>query len=250
MLLTYGNVKVEENWSVSEDAHSVFIRIYWVKNGNAFFMCNGHKTILKHNHLYCFPNKTAYKIEHDKNNPLECIYLHTIIAPLALNYVAEINLNENDLIANLLNGFASLIKDKPFEIYGTLQQKLTECILLALRDFNIFEEIDIKIASSIQYLLENVNSQINIDDLARISGYHPKYYNELFKKNLGITPHQFIIRHRMKQALSLLQQGKSVVETALTVGYIDEKTFSYAFKKTYGVVPSHANKYFYRNNIY
>ncbi len=83
-------------------------------------------------------------------------------------------------------------------------------------------------------------------DLAFIShkfGYTEEYILRSFKKNYGISPHQYLIRLRMEHAMWLLENTDiSVEQTALSVGYTDFSGFYRCFKKTYGISPSMARK--------
>ena len=67
------------------------------------------------------------------------------------------------------------------------------------------------------------------------------YLRRLFKKETGMTPHQFLSGKRLEIAASCLSSdltGRSVTEIAHLCGYREPLYFSRVFKKAYGVSPS------------
>ena len=77
-----------------------------------------------------------------------------------------------------------------------------------------------------------------LDDLADISTVSPSHLIRLFKRQMGTTPHDYLMRYRITRAKELL------AETALTsatiarqVGFSSESNFSYRFSKVVGQSP-------------
>ncbi|MBE6597372.1 MAG: helix-turn-helix domain-containing protein [Ruminococcaceae bacterium] len=67
----------------------------------------------------------------------------------------------------------------------------------------------------------------------------------MFLQYFGVSPMQYVIKLRMNKALGLLVANKhSVREISSMCGFSDEKYFSRAFKKKYGVPPSR-----FKNNM-
>lgn len=81
-----------------------------------------------------------------------------------------------------------------------------------------------------------------LDEAVRQLPFHYDYLRKLFKKEMGVTPLEYMTRLRMKKAESLLSamwtREHSVAEVARMCGYDDALYFSRVFKKTYGCSPS------------
>jgi len=74
----------------------------------------------------------------------------------------------------------------------------------------------------------------------REAGYSRTYFYRIFRKYLGVSPQQFIIDARMRQARSLLTESNySIAEIAKLCGYNDVYFFSRHFKLQNGMNPSH-----------
>lgn len=81
--------------------------------------------------------------------------------------------------------------------------------------------------------------QHTLCDLAGRYGMCPKYFSEVFKKYIGISPIDYLIAYRMKEAHRLLTSTCATVkEIAEMVGYTDAYYFSRLFKKQFGLAPT------------
>lgn len=78
-----------------------------------------------------------------------------------------------------------------------------------------------------------------IEDMAEIAGLSPKYFAKIFKEQYHISPLQYHITLRMKQAKYLLEEsGMNVSEVAHTFQFADASTFSKQFKLKMGIWPN------------
>jgi AraC-like DNA-binding protein len=96
-------------------------------------------------------------------------------------------------------------------------------------------------------ILRNCTSpDFALDEAVRDMPFHYDYLRKLFKKEMGITPLEYMTKLRMKKAEQLLSAMRnkeySVAEVAQMCGYEDALYFSRVFKKTYGCSPSNFNK--------
>lgn len=89
-----------------------------------------------------------------------------------------------------------------------------------------------------QFIQTNLSEDIRIADLAADLGLSRSYFCRIFKEQMGQSPQEYLVGHRLDAAAALLaEQGLSQKETALRVGYSDVCTFSRMFKRKFGVSP-------------
>ena len=81
-----------------------------------------------------------------------------------------------------------------------------------------------------------------LDEAVREMPFHYDYLRKLFKKEMGVTPLEYMTNMRMRKAEILLSamwsKEYSVSEVALMCGFEDALYFSRVFKKHYGCSPS------------
>lgn len=74
--------------------------------------------------------------------------------------------------------------------------------------------------------------------LARLAGVSPPHLNDLFRRELGTTPHAYIIRTRLERAAELLRAGGwQITRLAHNLGFCSSQHFTSAFKQHFGLTP-------------
>ena len=72
--------------------------------------------------------------------------------------------------------------------------------------------------------------------MAGLSSFH---FLRLFKEVLGVTPHQYLVRSRLRHAARRLADStQSVTDIAFDVGFADLSNFVRTFHRAAGVSPS------------
>jgi len=101
-----------------------------------------------------------------------------------------------------------------------------------------------KILSAKDYIDRNFyDSGLSISFLAKSLNFSQVYFRKLFKAFFGITPSEYIITSRLKEAEKLLKYPfLTIEECALKSGFSSSHYFSRAFKKHMGITPSENKK--------
>jgi len=91
----------------------------------------------------------------------------------------------------------------------------------------------------LDYIADNLETDISLFDLATIAGMSPHYFSELFKQTIGRSPHNYVLLQRIERAKQLLRDPKrSIIETGLEVGFQNPSHFARMFRKLEGTTPS------------
>jgi AraC-like DNA-binding protein len=78
---------------------------------------------------------------------------------------------------------------------------------------------------------------LTLEGLAAAVDTSPFHFLRLFKRELGLTPHQYLIKTRLRRAVHLLAEGRSSTEVALAVGFGDLSNFTRTFHRQVGLPP-------------
>lgn len=90
-----------------------------------------------------------------------------------------------------------------------------------------------------QWLEENHGGEIDLEQTATQAGLSPFHFLRTFTNALGVTPHQYLVRTRLRHAARLLSTtDKPITDIALDVGFADLSNFVRTFHKAAGVPPS------------
>jgi AraC-like DNA-binding protein len=84
----------------------------------------------------------------------------------------------------------------------------------------------------------NSHLPIALESAASEVGVSPFHFLRQFSAVLGVTPHQYLIRSRLRHAARLLAtDARSVTDVALDVGFADLSNFMRTFHRAAGVTP-------------
>ena len=88
-------------------------------------------------------------------------------------------------------------------------------------------------------LIENrFDQRLDVPTIASEVGMSTSSLHHVFKAVTTLTPIQYLERHRLHRALSLMMdEGCQAAEAALRVGYASPSYFSRKFKGLYGLPP-------------
>ena len=82
------------------------------------------------------------------------------------------------------------------------------------------------------------HQQIDLEDAAGQADISPFHFLRLFGSVLGVTPHQYLVRSRLRHAARLLADDeRSVTDVAYDVGFEDLSNFVRTFHRAAGVSP-------------
>lgn len=137
-------------------------------------------------------------------------------------------------------------------LHGSFEKK--ELILSALGGLIVSYITAFAVSDSFSPVTKQVLSDIEknisnttffLEDYAKTLPLNYDYVRKLFKKEVGATPHEYLIRQRMELAANLIKSGisnryscYSVSQISEACGFADPLYFSKVFKKYYGSSPA------------
>ena len=126
------------------------------------------------------------------------------------------------------------------ELVLTALGDLIASYLLVFRTNTEFTEPVEQIREEI--LSNHTNPEFNLGEYIRTMPFHYDYLRKIFKKEIGMSPLEYLTSLRMKHAERLLStgwsSGRAIAEVAQMCGYENALYFSRVFKKHYGCAPS------------
>jgi AraC-like DNA-binding protein len=88
------------------------------------------------------------------------------------------------------------------------------------------------------WLDEHSHEAVDLDGAAAQAGLSPFHFLRMFAKVIGATPHQYLVRLRLRHAARLLaDDSRSITDIALDVGFADLSNFVRTFHRAAGVSP-------------
>lgn len=120
-----------------------------------------------------------------------------------------------------------------------VEQRLLQALrVLALAGRMIPAERNTALSGLKRRLERYPEQKYGIDDMAGLA-YASKYHLiRAFKREVGLTPHQFQIQNRVRKAQRMLMGPATITEVALATGFCDQSHFIRQFEKIVGLTPT------------
>lgn len=100
-----------------------------------------------------------------------------------------------------------------------------------------------EVSAVMDCIYQNLDKPLTATALADLAGFHPAYFNQYFKKHVGVTPAAYIAKCKMEFAQYLVcNTQKEIKEIASILGFSDQFVFSKKFRKFYGMSPTKMRK--------
>ena len=97
---------------------------------------------------------------------------------------------------------------------------------------------DARVVHAVRTIDRYPASAWTLNRLANVSGLSPYHFLRMFDRITGVTPHQYVLRARLRHAaVRLLRGSGGILDLALDCGFGDISNFTRAFRNEFGVSP-------------
>lgn len=253
------------NW---KEVSSPFTRLYYVTEGSAKLILPSGEQHLQPGYLYLIPSFVKHSYECDSYFAHYYLHLYEEINSGIdffenWNFPIEVPSSKNDLelFAKLceINPLMTLRNSNPisYDNTSTLVQNIMKNKQRSLSDKmesrgityqllsrflkNIKPKIDTgdnRIHKALSYIHKNIHKPITLDTLSETLYVSKDHFIRLFKKEMGITPSQYINQKKIEKAqLILVANDIPIKSIALSLSFDDQSYFNRLFKKVTGLTP-------------
>lgn len=161
-----------------------------------------------------------------------------------LNY-NEYHFYNNEEITHLINKVIRICSETSREKNVLADLTVKELLIRIMQSQNLkavtAEHININqnpFAYVIGYIKANLNKKISIEHLSNKACMSKATFYRLFKRELGISPNDYILAEKMNKAKVLLAKpGNKIAFISYELGFADSNYFIRAFKKIVGITP-------------
>lgn len=106
------------------------------------------------------------------------------------------------------------------------------------------DEIPFILKKVINYINTNIEEQINIDELAKLTQWSSHYFIRIFTKYMKLTPYQYILKKKVEKSKVLIMESNMPITTiAYALGFSSYSNFYSVFKRETGKTPHFYKKH-------
>lgn len=212
-------------------------RFYWNATPGAWIISNGRKIELTPQKIVLIPSFTPYST--GMSQPFEHFFIHFYSTGALDKIRREILVFDADSMTEKVpelmqkSGIPQMLGVYAL-LFNALAQIPDESYLP-----NSGEVIDPRIRRILNLMYEHISTPVDNRHFSRIAGMGINDFYELFKKEMNLTPRQYMVMLRMDHAGNLLRHSQlTIEEIAEKCGYADRFHFSKAFRNCYGIPPA------------
>lgn len=89
-----------------------------------------------------------------------------------------------------------------------------------------------------EYIHEHFTQAIKLEDLASHIGITQFHFSRLFKRSMGMPPHQYVMQQRIEKAKQLLKDTDiPIADIALDCGFSSQSHLGKYFRQLTGITP-------------
>lgn len=121
-------------------------------------------------------------------------------------------------------------------------RKIVVSYAKAVRDYTLIQYSN-NVKKVILFIRKNLTKDFNLEDIAKELFITKEHLSRLFKKEMGITISEYIIKSKIHEAKTLLKEHDyNIVYIADLLNFANSSHFSNSFKKIVGVSPTEYKK--------
>lgn len=211
--------------------------------GKAKLITDTFQTDIYENTLIVIPKESYHQliVLENEDNYHRCILnfreTATLLPLIESMWHSPKIINCNDFIANLFN---RLIAATDKENNETLLEAIT---ILVLNEINnspcVATSIHNKaIALVLEYINNHIEEILSLEILSQKCNLSPSSLSHIFKKEMQISIHKYIIKKRLVLARSMILSGTPAYSACIDCGFTDYSGFYRQYKKAFGCSPS------------
>lgn len=242
--LNYGTLTTcDADWKAYDIVCS-FHKLYFVISGNCVIETGGRKFVGEKDDLFFIPANTKHSYYQEDENFVTKHWIHFTFEA-----------NSNDPFKSLNNIPIKVKVDQPknmekmFHIAYSKAETMSELLMQQAKIMEILSEFlrlaDYEKKSSagplqevMDYITNNIEKNITVEELAEIMHLHPNYFIRMFKQFTGMPPMKYLTLAKMEKAKSLLTVTDTpICDISDALGYKDPAHFTKVFKASCGYSP-------------
>lgn len=157
----------------------------------------------------------------------------------------QIHFNNNEEICNLINKVIRISTDMSKSKDILVDLSIKELLVRVMQNQNHLSlTSDKKLVNNkplnyvTEYIKANLNQKLSIKSLSDKACMSKATFYRLFKRELGMSPNDFILSEKINRAKQLLKYpGSKVMAVSFELGFTDANYFIKSFKKAVGITP-------------
>ncbi|MEX0606308.1 MAG: AraC family transcriptional regulator [Marinobacter sp.] len=119
-----------------------------------------------------------------------------------------------------------------YQIAARISQRATQ-----FEQNTVSRRADILLRRARDYIHSHADNDLALEDISKAANLSKYHFLRLFRRQFGITPHQYVMSCRINAARADLDDGTPLDDVTFRYGFADLSHFNRRFKRIYGMTP-------------
>lgn len=215
-------------------------RLYVVYGGSGWYMDGGKEKPFVPGHFYFFPYQIPFQVRQKVQDPLDHMYFDfSLTPPLHASKITEFDLASETRDPRIA-ALSHMAKALELLLAEHAPQSVIQAVFVASFELTCqIESLRFSGDNRIEQVLERIHmvhpdGTLDLPDnreLADLLHVDVNHFIRLFKREVGMTPYQYIRGHRLNTAAACIEEGGTLSEAAHLVGYESAAALSHAMQR-------------------
>lgn len=238
-ILLAGITEPDSRYFIYHPACKLWVFEY-VISGKGYIVTKNKTYTITEGDFYAISEATECYYYSDKNNPLKKIWIN-LTGNLVRHLMRDYGLNDEVAVlkCDVRNLFEEMLENFKGDDINLVAVQLKIHEIIANVSPIHAETANLGLVENVHnYIIENINKNLEIDDLCNEFFISRVHLSQLFKKKYGISPYKFYIKTKMEMAADMLINTNMSIKTiALSLSYADPHHFSNVFNRHFNSSP-------------
>lgn len=234
--------------SIDEREIHPYNEILYFIDGDCELLTNGNQHPLKSNSILVFPAEAYHFFNMKQAKAFSRLKIgfpsHILESTPVRHITSEIKIfkNPNENVMRILDSLCCILKDQTektgFSAYVAFLMLVCE-LSFSKNDEEPLSDVTNKLIFELtEYVSENLSSNLSVKSLSKKFHISTSSLAHLFKKELGISLHKYILQKRLIYAQKLIINEQKPSKIYSDSGFSDYSSFYKAYLKFFGYPPS------------
>lgn len=269
LYLKMWEIKVGPEMKMLRDHRHINFEFTAVLDGSGIYHTTSGDKIMKKGDIFVFSSNEPHCITKIENEGLNLLNLHfnkmflienslldseypNIFFNHSKNFPSKISAEKSDFIFKNLSIIKNELSNKENGYIQAISLTLGLIFIDLLRnhsyylpDENFPQNILSKIIKGVEYIDENFDKDITLEEIASKSGVTPNYFSKLFKDCFNVKLWDYITAKRIEKSKKLIifSNDEKILDIALSCGFNNTANFNRAFRFHTGITPKEYKKF-------
>lgn len=240
-----GSYQCESGYDIDRNYIDIYM-VFWIKSGYMYFETEHDEFVASDNTIVVLDCHKPHRFYAREKVDFNWMHINGKVCKDFYNLLKE----QDRLVISYPHEpdcapfFKSIIKNmdnKPdkineMQISVNIHQIFSS---LVQKEVSEHETVEPYIKNAVTYIDNNYRDDLSVEDIAKQAGLSLNYFSKCFKSSIGVSPYQYIINNRIRNAKKLLiETNDSIDHISLNCGFNNTSNFIRAFKINTEMTPS------------